>query len=105
MADEKQPIQTPYDTETEESFDAKVMQEEIQEGEVKAPPSHIEEDYDLSKQYNQGEYSHPDQEAQQKDKKVASMQAQQQSGTHTADAKQPGDFEGMAKEVNPQLKR
>lgn len=49
----KEDIETPYDTEDEESFDAKVMKEEIDEGEVKAPRIDVEEDYEASKQYSQ----------------------------------------------------
>lgn len=56
MADTNQDInekKEPYDTESEESFDAKVMSEEIGMGERQAPNTNVESDYEKSKQYSQ----------------------------------------------------
>lgn len=56
MTDEtksSKPADKPYDTESEESFDAKVMSEEIQEGERNAPDVNVENDYAASKQFSE----------------------------------------------------
>lgn len=47
-------IKEPYDTEDETSFDAKVMEEEIEIGEIEEPQANVEGDYEKSKQYSQG---------------------------------------------------
>lgn len=46
-------IKEPYDTEEETSFDAKVMEEEIEIGEIEEPQANVEGDYEKSKQYSQ----------------------------------------------------
>jgi len=46
-------IKEPYDTEDETSFDAKVMEEEIEVGEIEEPQANVEGDYEKSKQYSQ----------------------------------------------------
>jgi hypothetical protein len=56
MADEtksSKSSQVPYDTESEESFDAKVMSEEMQEGDRNAPNVNVEDDYAASKQFSE----------------------------------------------------
>jgi hypothetical protein len=54
-------LNTPYDTESEESFDAKVMEEEIEMGDLEAPPANPEGDYEASK-----EFSEPDTDPEEK---------------------------------------
>jgi hypothetical protein len=54
-------ITTPYDTESEESFDAKVMEEEIEMGDRQAPSANVESDYENAKKF-----SEPDSDSQQK---------------------------------------
>ncbi|PSB07243.1 hypothetical protein C7B61_18820 [filamentous cyanobacterium CCP1] len=56
MADDtkaSKPSEQPYDTESEESFDAKVLNEEIQEGEQNAPKVDVENDYAASKKLSE----------------------------------------------------
>lgn len=47
-------IKEPYDTDEETSFDAKVMEEEIEIGEIEEPEVDVESDYEKSKSYSQG---------------------------------------------------
>lgn len=44
-------IKEPYDTEEETSFDAKVMEEEIEIGEIEEPQVNVESDYEKSKDF------------------------------------------------------
>jgi hypothetical protein len=46
-------IKTPYDTESEESFDAKVMEEEIEMGDRQAPSANVESDYENAKKFSE----------------------------------------------------
>ena len=46
-------IKEPYDTEEETSFDAKVMEEEIEIGEIEEPQADVEGDYEQSKKFSQ----------------------------------------------------
>jgi hypothetical protein len=48
-------ITTPYDTESEESFDAKVMEEEIEMGDRQAPSANVEGDYENAKKFSEPE--------------------------------------------------
>lgn len=48
-------IKEPYDTEDETSFDAKVMEEEIEIGEIEEPQANVEGDYEKSKRYSQSD--------------------------------------------------
>ncbi|HEY9662913.1 MAG TPA: hypothetical protein V6C65_31095 [Allocoleopsis sp.] len=107
MADKEQPvnsnmasnsqddIQTPYDTETELPFDAKVMEEEIEGGEVAPPPAHIESDYEASKQFSQSDRNN------QKTSKKAAFEPTVPAPSNSAD--ESINYREMAKEVNPNL--
>jgi hypothetical protein len=58
MADnnkDSKPAQQPYDTESEESFDAKVLSEEIQEGGQDAAKVNLDDDYAASKQFSEAQ--------------------------------------------------
>lgn len=48
-------IKEPYDTDEENSFDAKVMEEEIEIGEIEEPKANVESDYEQSKKFSQGD--------------------------------------------------
>lgn len=45
-------IKEPYDTDEETSFDAKVMEEEIEIGEIEEPKVDVESDYEKSKNFS-----------------------------------------------------
>lgn len=50
-------IKEPYDTEDETSFDAKVMEEEIEIGEIEEPKANVEGDYERAKDFSQSSTS------------------------------------------------
>lgn len=56
QSDNKKPtiddIKEPYDTEEETSFDAKVLEEEIEIGEIEEPKVDVESDYEKSKNFS-----------------------------------------------------
>lgn len=99
--DIKQDIQEPYDTETEQSFDAKVMEEEIEVGEVEAPQVNVEGDYQASKQFSQSEHNNQELEANQQKKPQSSFEPT--VSEPSVSASEPIDYKEMAKEVNPRL--
>lgn len=107
MADKEQPvnsnmasnsqddIQTPYDTDTELPFDAKVLEEEIEDGEVAPPPAHIEADYEASKQFSQSDRNNQD--TSKRTTFEPTVSAPSTPGNESI------NYREMAKEVNPNL--
>ncbi|NJR60898.1 MAG: hypothetical protein HC769_19980 [Cyanobacteria bacterium CRU_2_1] len=93
--------QEPYDTEdTEKTFDAKVMIEEIKDGEIEAPEVSVESDYEASKQFSQGKNSDVTENSPQA---KAPFKTSQLNENHEAESTgDPNAFRKMAKEVNPQ---
>lgn len=105
MAEEKrninQDIQEPYDTETEQPFDSKVMEEEIEEGEIEVPQVNVESDYQASKEFSQSQHNNQETEAQQKKKPQTNFEPS--VSEPSASANEPIDYKAMAKETNPRL--
>jgi hypothetical protein len=93
---------TNTNTDVNQTYDAKVLADEVAAGEEKTVPSvNVEADYEASKQFSEGSGDGSEMEPAIESPLMSNEPSEPFQTEATGD---PSDFLEMAKEVNPQLK-
>ncbi|MBD2460433.1 hypothetical protein H6G89_05190 [Oscillatoria sp. FACHB-1407] len=97
---------TNTNTDVNQTYDAKVLAEEVATGEEKVVPSvNVEADYEASKHYSEGSGDPAEVEPAIESPLTSSvMSPEGDEPFETEPTGDPADFRAMAQEVNPQLK-
>ncbi|MDX2216756.1 MAG: hypothetical protein SFY66_26055 [Oculatellaceae cyanobacterium bins.114] len=93
---------TNTNTDVNQTYDAKMLAEEVATSEEKVVPSvNVEADYEASKQFSEGSGDPSEMEPAIESPLMSGESAEPFEAESTGD---PADFRKMAQEVNPQLK-